>query len=60
MARADTYDPEDCATVWFARLERAKRDNDFELAAEAIRQLRRLGVEVRFRTPTRPVGGNVG
>lgn len=59
MEKADTCKPEDCATVWFARLERAKQDNDFELAAEAIRQLRRLGVEVQFRTPTRPAGGNV-
>ena len=40
--------PEDCATVWFARLERAKSLNDFERAAEAVRQLRRLGVDVKF------------
>lgn len=40
---------EDCATVWFARLERAKAQNDFEAAAVAVRELRRLGVTVRFR-----------
>ena len=44
--------PEDCTTVWFARLERAKSQHDFERAAEAVRELRRLGVDVRF-APTR-------
>ncbi len=38
----------DCASVWFARLERAKNLNDFERAAEAVRELRRLGVVVQF------------
>ncbi len=38
----------DSATAWFAVLEAAKLRNDFERAAEAIRQLRRLGVTVRF------------
>ena len=38
----------DCATAWFAVLERAREDNDFERAAEAVRQLRRLGVAVKF------------
>ena len=38
----------DCAAVWFARLERAKNLNDFERAAEAVRELRRLGVDVKF------------
>ena len=38
----------DCASVWFARLERAKNLNDFERAAEAVRELRRLGVDVKF------------
>jgi hypothetical protein len=40
--------PEDCATVWFARLERAKTNYDFEAAAEALQQLRRLGITVKF------------
>ena len=39
---------EDCATVWFARLEQAKETNDFESAADAVRELRRLGVTVKF------------
>lgn len=38
----------DCASVWFARLERAKNLNDFERAAEAVRELQRLGVSVTF------------
>lgn len=40
---------EDCATAWFAMLDRARRVGDFERAAAAIRKLRELGVEVRFR-----------
>jgi hypothetical protein len=35
-------------TAWFAVLERARIDNDFTRAAEAVQQLRQLGVEVRF------------
>lgn len=45
---SDTKPNEDCAAVWFAILERAKNRNDFELAAKAERELRRLGVDVRF------------
>ena len=41
-------DPQDCATAWFAVLERARLDNHFERAAEAVRELRRLGVQVKF------------
>lgn len=48
MSNTEQNAPEDCATVWFARLERAKSLNDFERAAEAVRQLRRLGVNVKF------------
>lgn len=43
--------PEDCATVWFSRLERAKEHSDFEAAWEALQQLKRLGVVVTFETP---------
>lgn len=45
----------DCASVWFLRLERARNLNDFEAAAEAVRELKRLGVMVRFVTPPRPL-----
>lgn len=38
-----------CPTAWFAKLERAKETLDFEAAAEAVRELRRLGVYVEFR-----------
>jgi hypothetical protein len=47
-----TEKPIDSATAWFAVLESAKLRNDFEAAAEAIKQLRRLGVTVRFGHPT--------
>ena len=42
----------DCASIWFARLERAKNLNDFERAAEAVRELRKLGVDVKFSPVT--------
>ena len=50
MANQPTTIPEsiDSPTAWFAVLEAARLRNDFEAAAEAIRQLRRLGVTVRF------------
>lgn len=38
----------DVPIYWFAKLERALDDGDFEAAAEAQRQLERLGVTVRF------------
>ena len=41
-------DPRDCATAWFAVLERARLDDNFERAAEAVRELKRLGVTVRM------------
>jgi hypothetical protein len=39
---------EDCATAWFAVLERARLDDDYERATAAVRELRRLGVTVTF------------
>lgn len=56
MAQSNQAAAENCATVWFARLERAKNDHDFVNAAEAVRELRRLGVDVRFA----PINGQVG
>jgi len=35
-------------TFWFVRLENARECQDHEKAAHAIRELRRLGVNVRF------------
>jgi hypothetical protein len=40
--------PEDCPTAWFAVLERAREVGDPVRAAEAEKQLRRLGVQIRF------------
>ncbi len=44
----DNCRPEDLATIWFARLEKAKEQSDFEAAVLAQRQLKRLGVVVTF------------
>jgi hypothetical protein len=33
---------------WFVRLEKSRERQDHEQAAQAIRELRRLGVDVRF------------
>ena len=46
------HEVDDSPSVWFMRLERAKNLNDFEAAAEAVRQLRRLGVTVKFDRKT--------
>jgi hypothetical protein len=46
---ADLAQPNDMPLYWFAALERAVAQGDFERAAEAQRNLRRLGVEVAFR-----------
>lgn len=43
-----TTNVSDSPTAWFAVLERARLDGDFELAAKAQRELNRLGVTVRF------------
>ena len=40
--------PEDCATAWFAALERARNIGDRQLERTAIQNLRRLGVQVFF------------
>lgn len=33
---------------WFVMLEQARKADDFESAAQAVRELKRLGVTVRF------------
>ncbi len=43
----------DSPAAWFAVLERARRIDDYELAARANRQLKRLGVIVKFRRPSK-------
>jgi hypothetical protein len=47
----DTRDHRDEPTYWFAVLEIARERGDFERAAEAKRQLRRLGVYVSYERP---------
>lgn len=37
---------EDCPTAWFAVLERARIEGDARREAEAVRQLKRLGVTI--------------
>jgi hypothetical protein len=43
-------------TYWFAVLEIAREQGDFERAAEAKRQLRRLGVYVSYERLETPKG----
>lgn len=40
--------PEDCATAWFAALERARIDGDARREQQARRELARLGVRVEW------------
>lgn len=44
-------DARDCATAWFAVLERAKQAGDFATAARAVQELERLGVKVKYQKP---------
>ena len=45
----------DVPIYWFARLDRAIEEGGFEAAAEAQRNLERLGVIVRYGRPERRV-----
>jgi hypothetical protein len=42
----------DSPTAWFCLLEVSQNKGDFERAAEAVRELKRLGVVVKFRGRT--------
>lgn len=48
-----TRDHRDEPTYWFALLEIAREHGNFEQAAEAKRELVRLGVRVSYQRPTR-------
>lgn len=51
QATKTTADAEcrDSIVFWFVVLDKAREQFDFERAAEAVRELRRLGVIVRFQ-----------
>jgi hypothetical protein len=50
-------DHRDEPTYWFVVLEIARERGDFARAAEAQRQLERLGVSVRYGRPRQREGG---
>lgn len=50
----------DCAAAWFLEMERAVERGDLGRAAEARRQLQRLGYEVFARGKTREGAKNRG
>lgn len=43
----------DSTTYWFAVLELSRSSGDYEMAAEAQRNLERLGVRVTYQQPVR-------
>jgi hypothetical protein len=56
MATVSPADPPvtDWPLYWFARLEKAVEAGDHQTAAEAQRELARLGVRVNYGRPRRP------
>jgi hypothetical protein len=48
---SEARDHQDEPTYWVAVLEIARERDDFERAAQANRELRRLGVRVRYEMP---------
>jgi len=48
MSEDKSFDANESATAWFAVLEAALDRGDVERAAQARRELERLGVRVRF------------
>lgn len=57
-AKDEASRPEDYPVAWFVVLERARRTNNFELAARARRELERLGVKVTYRAQPPKGGGH--
>jgi hypothetical protein len=51
MKTKPKFDPRNSPVAWFAVLDRARERGDFERAAEAVRELRRLGVFVTYERP---------
>jgi hypothetical protein len=50
-ATAETRHPTDWPLYWFSKLETAVEEGDHQAAAEAQRELARLGVRVSFGRP---------
>jgi hypothetical protein len=50
--RQQITDYRNSPVAWFCVLERERERNNFERAAEAVRELKRLGVTVKFRSRT--------
>jgi hypothetical protein len=54
--KQNVSDYRDSAVFWFVRLEKSHEGADHEEAARAIRELRRLGVDIKFKPKA---GGSV-
>jgi len=48
-------DPHESPAAWFVVLEIARKKGDTERAAQALRELRRLGVHVSYGTRVPPI-----
>jgi len=53
-------DYKESPVAWFFILERARECGDFERAANAQKELRRLGIEVRYRRTSLPAATQRG
>jgi hypothetical protein len=49
---ANSIDPHARPIYWFALLDQALDEGDFETAADAVRQLATLGIQVKYGRPT--------
>lgn len=53
-AQKEKFDYFNSPTAWFCMLETARKKEDYERAAEAKKELKRLGVSVRYRDKAEP------
>jgi hypothetical protein len=53
QSTAERRPPTEAPIYWFAKLEFALEDGDLQAAAEAQRELARLGVRVQYGRPDR-------
>lgn len=58
--RQEKTDYRNSPAAWFCELETARKKSDFERAAEAVRELKRLGVTIKFRGQTGKKLGEAG